>query len=252
LRIRTVKPEFWQSEGIGSLSREVRTLAIGLLNVADDEGYFRAHPGVIAGQLFPYDADGLDFVAKALLKLAEIDWVELDVQSELGRVAKFTDHQRINRPTPSTLKGKWGVVNASLKAHGVLTESSLPEGKGREGKGKERKGAVAAAPDGEPPDALELGFAPDSPKPPTHLKALEGVLVSSFERIRCAKYKHGGAKDTLALKSLMAVAADEEIAGEWERALALPRGDWLSCSTFAQLGSKWNDLTAPEPKKAWR
>ena len=46
-RIRTIKPEFWQDEDLATLSEPALILAAGLLNHADDEGYFRAHPGLI-------------------------------------------------------------------------------------------------------------------------------------------------------------------------------------------------------------
>jgi hypothetical protein len=40
-RIRTIKPEFWEDDVIGSLSRDARLLFIATLNLADDEGLLR-------------------------------------------------------------------------------------------------------------------------------------------------------------------------------------------------------------------
>jgi len=55
MRIRTIKPEFWQSETMASIHKDSRLLAIALLNYADDEGFFFAVPQVIQGALFPFD-----------------------------------------------------------------------------------------------------------------------------------------------------------------------------------------------------
>jgi hypothetical protein len=71
---------------------------------------------------------------------------------------------------------------------------------------------------------------------------LEQIYASSPGR---GRYKHGGAKDTLALKALLPVATDEEIARRWGQGLKAT--GWASCNTFAQLAAKWNDLAATSP-----
>ena len=82
-------------------------------------------------------------------------------------------------------------------------------------------------------------------KPPAdpRLLPLTTVLVADYAAIRFGTYKHGGAKDALALKALLPIATDEEIRARWQQGLRAT--GWVSCSTFAQLGSKWNDLAAP-------
>ena len=52
-RIRTVKPEMAQDEDLASCSIEAQLLAIRLLNFADDEGFFKAHPALIKAACFP-------------------------------------------------------------------------------------------------------------------------------------------------------------------------------------------------------
>ena len=52
-RIRTIKPEFWTDEDMAELSEPACLLAIGLLNYADDEGYFNANPKLIKAAVFP-------------------------------------------------------------------------------------------------------------------------------------------------------------------------------------------------------
>ncbi|WP_071146709.1 hypothetical protein [Bacteroides ihuae] len=54
-RIRTIKPEFWEDEKIGSLPMPCRLFFIGLWNFADDQGVFRATPILLKSKIFPYD-----------------------------------------------------------------------------------------------------------------------------------------------------------------------------------------------------
>src|ERR1035441_3142454 len=56
-RIRTIKPEFCQSEAIGRLSRDARLLFILLWTFVDDHGRCRGNSRLLAANLFPYDDD---------------------------------------------------------------------------------------------------------------------------------------------------------------------------------------------------
>ena len=55
-RIRTIKPEFPQSESVGRLSREARLLFLLLFTLVDDAGRSRAASRMLASVLYPYDA----------------------------------------------------------------------------------------------------------------------------------------------------------------------------------------------------
>lgn len=124
MRIRTVKPEFWQHEGLGALPRETRMLAAALLNWADDDGYFRSHPALVAGALLPFDADGQPFVARALPQLRDAGYVEL-YEGGVGRVASFREHQIINKPSKSRLAPK--ATHPLPPTHSGSTTGVLPE-----------------------------------------------------------------------------------------------------------------------------
>lgn len=88
------------------------------------------------------------------------------------------------------------------------------------------------------------GPAAEKPAAP-RLKHLTVMLLADYLEVRSEKYKHGGGKDTEALKSLLPLGTDEEIRERWRTSLRL--GDaWPGCSTFAQLGQRWNDLAAPK------
>ena len=102
-RIRTIKPEFPQSESVGRLSREARLLFLLLFTVVDDSGRCRGSSRILASLLYPYDDD-----AKTLID----GWIsELDKNSMARRyvhedqtyieVINFNKHQKIDHPTES-------------------------------------------------------------------------------------------------------------------------------------------------------
>lgn len=107
-RIRTIKPEFWTDDLLGSLSREIRLLFIATWNLADDEGILRWSAPFLRGAAFPFDED---------LSISDVDGMmrELETvgvifaysagrsQQKLAYVTNFHKHQRINRPSPSKL-----------------------------------------------------------------------------------------------------------------------------------------------------
>jgi len=101
MRIRTIKPEFWQSESLASVSRDARLVAIALLNYADDTGVFLANGRVFKGALFPFD-DDLN-VFDAFSELSRIGFVGFAEHSGkiLGKVLNFLAHQRIDKPQKS-------------------------------------------------------------------------------------------------------------------------------------------------------
>ena len=121
-RIRTIKPEIWQDEKVGQLSRDARLLFIGLITMADDIGRLRAMTPAVLGHVFPYDLDAARKIEKwfgelenqRLVRRYEVDGV---LYAELPGWPK---HQRVNRPSESELP-------APLNGHRIhysLTESS--------------------------------------------------------------------------------------------------------------------------------
>jgi hypothetical protein len=134
-RIRTIKPEFWLNEELAQVSTEACLLAIGLLNLADDEGYFNANEKLIQAAIFPLrELSGSTPVM--LRELSSIGYFDLFSGSDLrvyGQIRNFAKHQVINKKTPSKIKGLCGLPYC----YGSATVG-LPPGKER--KGKERKG----------------------------------------------------------------------------------------------------------------
>jgi hypothetical protein len=104
-RIRTLKPEIWEDEAVGGLGPWERLLFVGLITMADDEGRLRALPSAIAGHVFPYD----DLPPSKIIRLLEaVNATGLVCRYAHGgtdyvQIKGWCDHQKINRPTQSTL-----------------------------------------------------------------------------------------------------------------------------------------------------
>ena len=107
-RIRTIKPEFWEDEKVGMLSRNARLLFIATLNLADDEGLLRWTPAYIKASVFMYDDDmGIRDVNKLMDELVDSGVIFAYAggvsHQKLALVVNFHKHQRINRPSPGKL-----------------------------------------------------------------------------------------------------------------------------------------------------
>lgn len=130
-RIRTIKPEFWSDEKLTECSLSARLTFIGLWSFADDEGRMEFQPVRLKMQIFPCGTVALTKLTEYFGELTERSLIRRYVVDgkEFLDIPGFAKHQRINRPTPSRLP------EHSLNTHGVLSEHSPLEGKGREGKG---------------------------------------------------------------------------------------------------------------------
>jgi hypothetical protein len=156
MRIRTVKPEFWTHPIMSRLPYDSRLLAIALLNLADDHGYFEADTDYIRGAvLFREQSKN---VLRMIQELSCAGWIELSGSAErpIGRVANFSKHQRVDKPQTSKLQQYWDSKNDL----GTILEESKndPRGNREQGKeqGKEHKRAGAmAVEEVELPDELQ-------------------------------------------------------------------------------------------------
>lgn len=130
-RIRTIKPEFFTSEDIVSLSPMARLLYIALWCEADREGRMLWKPQTFKLRYLP--ADNCD-VSALCAELVEAGLVRL-YGDGLAYIPAFSDHQHINpRETPSSLPEP----DASPRVRTRQPRDSDAQG-GREGKGKEGK-----------------------------------------------------------------------------------------------------------------
>lgn len=176
MRIRTIKPEFWKSERMCGLGAETRLLAIGLLNYADDEGYFLAHPALIRGELMPF-AEGTGSIQGMLDELVEIEFLRIGedaAKRKIGLVVNFKKHQRVDRPQPSKLRGNVEFPNGSPTIPGILAEGSTnDQGLIDENSTKDR-GVLAVGMEGNGMEKEGIREGSGKPSPSFALRAAEG------------------------------------------------------------------------------
>lgn len=137
-RIRTIKPDFPQSESMGRVSRDSRLLFILLWTVVDDSGRARGSSRMLASLLFPYDEDAHARIDGWLQELEREECI-VRYQNEGStflQIRNWLIHQRIDKPTPTKLPGP----EESSRIVANPREDSWQEGKGREWKGKESRG----------------------------------------------------------------------------------------------------------------
>ena len=129
MRIRTVKPEFWSHPVLSRQDDSVRMLAIALLNIADDEGYFLADPALIRSAVWPFDENSSK-ARRCLDTLSKLVWIELrehETHGAIGRIVNFTKHQRVDRPSDSKIKVYFDSAN---NRRGFGDRSSPEQGTG--------------------------------------------------------------------------------------------------------------------------
>lgn len=151
MRIRTLKPEFWKNEHLARLPDSTRLLAIGLLNYADDEGYFNANPSLIKADIFPF-LESSKTIPIGITELSNIGYLKLYNATDgrtYGHIVKFTEHQWLTKPKPSKIKPLCIISDNSETIPMVLLEQSvLDQGSGiRE---KDQGTGTSAMPKEEP------------------------------------------------------------------------------------------------------
>jgi hypothetical protein len=139
-RIRSIKPEFPQSESMGKVSREARLCFILLWTLADDAGRLRGNSRMLASLLYPYDADAGRLMDKWLAELDRTSCIvryEVDGNSYI-QIKAWLDHQKIDKPSASRLpvppaehSGTFAKVRDDSAAEG----SGMDQGKDQGGDG---------------------------------------------------------------------------------------------------------------------
>lgn len=152
-RIRSIKPEFPQSQSMGNVSRDARLLFILLWPICDDHGRTRADSRMLASLLFPYDSD-VESAAKTTRADVEAWLGELEREKCIERyevngstyleISNWLMHQKIDKPSKPQFP-------EPTRALASIREVSSEEGKGEEGKGVEGTGSADAPPPIDPP-----------------------------------------------------------------------------------------------------
>lgn len=137
-RIRSIKPEFPQSESMGRVSRDARLLFVMLWPICDDHGRTRAASRLLASLLFPYDTDAPGLIDGWLAELEREGCIRrYEVNgSQYLEVCNWLIHQKIDKPSKPVYPDASGSLASPREGSGL-------EGKGREGKGEEGNGGAA-------------------------------------------------------------------------------------------------------------
>lgn len=102
-RIRTIKPEYWSDEAVGSVSIPARLMFPATWNFADDEGLINWSPTYLKASIFPYDQEvSVEDVAGWMKELEDADFVYVYAttrsRNRVAFIINFRDHQRIDKP----------------------------------------------------------------------------------------------------------------------------------------------------------
>jgi hypothetical protein len=117
MRIRSVKPDFWDDDVTGIMPAKEALFYVGLWCEADDAGRFEWDPAKIRAHLDPYDQKfgGVEGVRSVLDYLAVLGRV-VRYQANgkhFGHIPKFRVHQHpqkpsIKHPAPDALPERYG------------------------------------------------------------------------------------------------------------------------------------------------
>lgn len=167
MRIRTIKPEFWESESLGRVSREARLLFIGLFTCCDDSGRARAGSRLLASRLYPYDTDAVKRVPGWLSELEAEKCIRVyqsDGETYLD-IPKWLSHQKIDRPSQSKLPP---FARAREDSRNVALEQGTGNGNREQGKEQGKEPQTPETPPAVTQDPLEI---PTTLKTPDFVRA---------------------------------------------------------------------------------
>lgn len=137
-RIRTIKPDFFQSEDNVALSYRARLTWIGLWTYVDDDGRCKDNARLIKGHVWPLEDEvTAKEVEKDLTELSSTNRIlRYEVNGErFLEIRKWRDHQRIAKPTRSKLPAPPQPVShpSDTSPEGYHTAiTPLPVGSGKE------------------------------------------------------------------------------------------------------------------------
>jgi len=125
-RIRTIKPEFPQSESMGRISRDARLCFVQLWTIADDSGRLRGASRMLASLLFPYDDDAPGLIDGWLTELEREECIhryKSDGQHYI-EICNWLSHQKIDKPSESKIPSFANIREDSprIREHSTLDQ----------------------------------------------------------------------------------------------------------------------------------
>ena len=129
-RIRTIKPEFFTSESVLSVSPLARLFFIGLWCEADRDGRLKWKPKTLKFRYLPGDSVKIEKVCDELESEGMIITYTVD-DVDYSEIPSFGNHQVINN------RERESIIPSRVNHASTTRESGRKERKGKEGKGRE-------------------------------------------------------------------------------------------------------------------
>ena len=129
MRIRTIRPEFYNSETIGSLSWDARLVFICLWSYVEDNGVNRANLRLFRGTCMPYDGeDSLHRIESAVEELENAGCVERYTRNghDLLWIPNFLRYQKIDRESKPHFKTPLDPIEDSTDTREYSTNTLEP------------------------------------------------------------------------------------------------------------------------------
>lgn len=174
-RIRSLKPDFFTSEQIVSVSIPARYLFEGIWVFGDDEGYIAHSPIQLKMRIFPGDSVDVPELIGELLGVGLVQEVDTDQGAALW-VPSFRNHQSPKYPTPT----KYTVDGRSLTQHSPTTGEHVRKRSPRTHPGEERRGEERSREEIEEREQSSSEAATAAPRP--EIDALLDLLDSEIRR----------------------------------------------------------------------
>lgn len=233
-RIRTIKPEFPQSESMGRVSRDARLLFVELWTICDDHGRARAHSRMLASLLFPYDDDAGNLISGWLKELEDEGCIKVyEVSgSQYLQVVGWSKHQKIDKPSKPQFPPPDDEHSETLANIRELSSGEGIKDQGREGKGEEQERAPASpAPSANPKPKREKSARPTKHALPADFGISDAVREWAAGKGYTRLDEHLEAFRAKALANGYAYA-------DWDAAFREAiRGDWAKLGTTGGRGT---------------
>jgi hypothetical protein len=159
-RIRTIKPEFFTSEDIVSLTPLARLFYVSLWCEADREGRFEWKPRTLKMRYLPADDCDISALCQELIDGGMVVLYEADGRT-YAHIPGFTRHQVINnREQESDIPEPPKPSSDRVRDASLTRESGRKEGKeGKEGNTRDADAAREVPPSPEAPEGFETFWA---------------------------------------------------------------------------------------------
>jgi Asp-tRNA(Asn)/Glu-tRNA(Gln) amidotransferase C subunit len=139
-RIRTIKPDFFSSEDITTLTPLSRLFYVSLWCESDKRGRFEYKPGTLKNRYFPADKADIPKLMDELLEAGLVRLYQPSGFPLLGWVVSFEKHQVINNRESESTFPPFSIDASATRESGVKAEGRKEGKEGKEGEG--RKGSA--------------------------------------------------------------------------------------------------------------